>query len=132
MRDQSNHADLAGALERLCVSGEHARVKDDGELLVVIAAAGRLLQSHPGALELVDSLEWHRLRARLRDITRHAPGPLTSDLRELVPRALRLAMRGKNFDFVALLDDDLRPPPPVNHAAITRQFAFHSIAGGLK
>lgn len=105
MSDPIHRTTLTGALERICRSGERALAQCDNATAAVAVEAGKRLQAHPGALELIDSMRWYELRARLRDLARRV-GPLNSELLEEVPRALEVAMRGKLFDAAELEADD--------------------------
>jgi hypothetical protein len=110
MIDQSNTPKLVGALERLCRSGELSLSVSEPTTAAVAVEAGKRLQAHPDALALVDSLPWRRAQRRLRDLASQVPGPLTSDLRELVPRALTIVLRGNIFDPVVLYGVDEGSP----------------------
>lgn len=109
-------------LERVCVSGERALECCDNETSAVAVEAGKRLQAHPDALDLVDHLSWHRVRRRLRDLARKAPAPLTSDGLLLVPRALTLVLRGDLFDWVSLVS--FAPGTPEYEALMNRERLF--------
>lgn len=126
MSDQFNQADLVGALECCCRSGERALADGDAGTASVAVEAGRRLQGHPQALDLVDSLGWHRQRVRLRDLARRLPGPLTSDERELVPRGLTLVLRGELFNFIALVSVDAGTP---EFERLMRRRSIHAVQG---
>lgn len=106
MSNRSPISGLVAALERACRSGERALAHGDAGTAAVAVEAGRRLQGHPVALDLVDDLGWHRQRRRLRDLARRLPGPLTSVEREQVPRALTLVLRGAHFDACDLVAID--------------------------
>lgn len=95
MSDPINTARLIRAMEVVVRSGEQAIAGSDGETAIVAVECGKRLQGHPAALDLFDSLVWHRLGRRLRDLARRAPGPLTSELLEEVPRCLAVAWCGR-------------------------------------
>lgn len=126
MSDQFNRTDLVGALERCCRSGERSLAEGDAATAAVAVEAGRRLQGHPHAMEFVDSLAWHRQRVRLRDLARRLPGPLTSDEREQVPRALTLVLRGETFNFNSLVSVDEGTP---EFERLMRRRSIHAVPG---